>query len=174
VVAVSFHLILCYNTFMKRIFAPWRMKYIESHEEGCIFCTIPGQSDDTKNLVIHRSARSFVILNRFPYTSGHLMVVANDHQPTLEDLDPGTRAEMIELATRCMTVLRKVYHPQGFNLGANIGEVAGAGVAGHVHLHIVPRWGGDANFMSTVAETRVLPETLQETYQRVCAAWDQE
>jgi ATP adenylyltransferase len=159
---------------MKRIFAPWRMKYIESHSnDGCIFCSVQKQADSPETLVIHRGAQAFVIVNRFPYTSGHLMVVADAHQPSLEDLDPAARAEMMELMTDCTRILRKVYHPQGFNLGANIGEVAGAGIAGHVHLHIVPRWGGDANYMSTVAETRVLPETLEQTYRRVRAAWEE-
>jgi ATP adenylyltransferase len=158
---------------MKRIFAPWRMKYIESHaDEGCIFCAVQKQTDSPETLVIHRGERAFVIVNRFPYTSGHLMVVANVHQPSLEDLDPATRLEMMELMTHCIRLLRQVYHPQGFNLGANIGEAAGAGIAGHVHLHVVPRWGGDANYMSTVAETRVLPETLEETYLRVRTAWE--
>jgi ATP adenylyltransferase len=158
---------------MKRIFAPWRMKYIESHAgEVCIFCAVQKQTDSPETLVIARGAHAFVIVNRFPYTSGHLMVVADAHQPSLEDLDPATRAEMMELMTHCIRVLRQVYHPQGFNLGANIGEVAGAGIAGHVHLHVVPRWGGDANYMSTVAETRVLPETLEQTYHRVRAAWE--
>jgi ATP adenylyltransferase len=157
---------------MKRIFAPWRMKYIESHGKGCVFCNVQKETDGTGNLVIARGERAFVIVNRFPYTSGHIMVVANTHQPSLEDLDEATRAEMMELVTQCIRVLRKVYRPQGFNVGANIGEVAGAGVAGHVHLHIVPRWGGDANFMSTVAETRVLPESLEETWRRVRENWD--
>jgi ATP adenylyltransferase len=157
---------------MKRIFAPWRMKYIESHSDGCVFCRVQKEADGTGNLVIARGERAFVIVNRFPYTSGHIMVVANTHLPSLEDLDEATRAEMMELVTQCIRVLRKVYRPQGFNVGANIGEVAGAGVAGHVHLHIVPRWGGDSNFMSTVAETRVLPETLEETYQRVREMWE--
>jgi ATP adenylyltransferase len=159
---------------MKRIFAPWRMKYIESHNDGCVFCSLQKETDGTGNLIVARGDRAFVILNRFPYTSGHIMVVANAHQPSLEDLDQPTRAEMMELVTKGICVLRKVYHPQGFNVGANIGEVAGAGVAGHVHLHIVPRWGGDSNFMSTVAETRVLPETLEETYQRVGESWEKE
>jgi ATP adenylyltransferase len=157
---------------MKRIFASWRMKYIESHTDGCVFCELPKQADGIGNLIVARGDRAFVILNRFPYTSGHIMVVANAHQPSLEDLDKPTRAEMMELVTQCIRVLRKVYRPQGFNVGANIGEVAGAGVAGHVHLHIVPRWGGDSNFMSTVAETRVLPEDLEETYRRVRVAWE--
>ena len=158
---------------MKRIFAPWRMKYIESHSDGCIFCDLQKQTDGIGNLIVARGEQAFVILNRFPYTSGHVMVVAKAHQPSLEDLDQATRSEMMELVTKGIRVLRKVYRPQGFNVGANIGEVAGAGVAGHVHLHIVPRWGGDSNFMSTVAETRVLPETLEETYQRVREMWNQ-
>jgi ATP adenylyltransferase len=108
-----------------------------------------------------------VILNRYPYTSGHLMVVPLDHLPNLEELDAQTRAEMMELTTRSMTVLRKIYHPEAFNMGANIGEAAGAGVKQHVHIHIVPRWGGDTNFMSTVGGTRVLPEALESTYERV-------
>jgi len=156
---------------MKRLFAPWRMKYVESHAEGCVFCTVQAQADGEKNLVVHRGSHAFVILNRFPYTSGHILVVANEHKPTLEDLDPATRAEMMELATQCMTVLRAVYHPQAFNFGANIGEMAGAGIAEHVHLHVVPRWGGDTNFMSAVGGTRVLPESLEETHRRVLAAW---
>jgi ATP adenylyltransferase len=158
---------------MKRIFAPWRMKYIESHaDDGCIFCAVQKRTDGPESLVVRRGERAFVIVNRFPYTSGHIMVVANAHLPSLEDLDEATRAEMMELVTNSIRVLRKVYRPQGFNVGANIGEVAGAGVAGHVHLHIVPRWGGDANFMSTVGETRVLPESLEETYRRVKENWD--
>jgi ATP adenylyltransferase len=157
---------------MKHIWAPWRMKYIQTHDDGCVFCKVQEQPDNPENLIVHRGKRAFIILNRFPYTSGHVMVVADAHQPSLEDLDAATRAEMMELATQCIRVLRKVYKPQGFNVGANIGEAAGAGVAGHVHLHVVPRWGGDANFMSTVAETRTLPEALEETYRRVRVAWD--
>jgi ATP adenylyltransferase len=159
---------------MKHIFAPWRMKFIESHSDDCVFCTLQKEKDGDSNLIVTRGKQAFVILNRYPYTSGHIMVVANVHQPSLEDLDPLARAEMMELVTRCMHVLRVVYHPQGFNVGANIGEAAGAGVAGHVHLHIVPRWGGDANFMSTVGETRVLPEELDQTYRRVLEAWKKE
>ena len=124
-----------------------------------------------ENLVVFRGHNAFVILNRYPYTSGHLMVVANIHLPSLEDLDAETRTEMIELATNGIQVLRKVYKPEAFNFGANIGKAAGAGIAGHVHLHVVPRWGGDTNFMSTLAETRILPEELNDTYRRVHAAW---
>jgi ATP adenylyltransferase len=158
---------------MKRLWAPWRMKFIQSQDPNpiCVFCHVQSEINDELNLLIFRGQHSFVILNRYPYTSGHLMVVANFHVPSLENLDAVTRAEMMELATKAMCTLRKVYRAEAFNLGANIGEAAGAGIAGHVHLHVVPRWGGDTNFMSALAETRVLPEELQETYRRMCASW---
>jgi len=145
------------------------MEYIENNnkEDGCIFCNAQEKEDSAENLIAFRGERSYVILNRYPYTSGHLMVVPFEHQATLEDLDAETRAEMMELTSRSMTVLRGVYNPQAFNMGANIGEAAGAGVKEHVHIHIVPRWWGDTNFMSAVGETRVLPETLEDTYERV-------
>jgi len=145
------------------------MEYIENNnkEDGCIFCIAKAQEDSAENLIAQRGERAFVILNRYPYTTGHLMVVPLEHKATLEELDPRTRAEMMELTALCMTVLRNVYNPQGFNMGANIGEAAGAGVKEHVHIHIVPRWAGDTNFMSTLGETRVLPELLADTYQRV-------
>lgn len=154
---------------MKRIWASWRMKYITKAvaETGCIFCNALAKNDDSENLIVMRGERAFIILNKFPYTSGHVMVAPLVHKATLEELDAPTRAEMMELTSLCMTTLRKVYNPQAFNLGANIGEAAGAGVPGHVHLHIVPRWHGDTNFMSTVGEVRVLPENLEDTYQRV-------
>jgi ATP adenylyltransferase len=129
------------------------------------------QATDEENFIVFRGKKAFVILNRYPYTSGHLLVVANSHLPSIEDLDVEARSEMMELATSSMRVIRKVYLPEAFNLGANIGEAAGAGIAGHVHLHVVPRWGGDTNFMSALAETRVLPEELNETYRRICNAW---
>jgi ATP adenylyltransferase len=157
---------------MKRLWAPWRMKYVQTHQKGCVFCSVQKQPIGFDSLVVHRGPLAFVILNLFPYTSGHILVVANLHQPSFEDLEAETRAEMMELVTKGMRVLRKVYHPEAFNIGANIGEAAGAGVAGHVHLHVIPRWTGDANFMSTVAETRVLPEGLEETYRRIFEAWD--
>jgi len=144
------------------------MEYIENNkQEGCVFCNAQEQEDSAANLIALRGERAYVILNRYPYTSGHLMVVPFEHKPTLEELDPLTRAEMMELTTRCMAVLRKVYRPQAFNMGANIGEAAGAGVKAHVHIHIVPRWAGDTNFISILGETRVLPETLETTYQRL-------
>ena len=151
------------------------MAYIEDtqHEEDCVFCSHPLQPDGPENLIVARSQRAFVILNRFPYTSGHLMIVPFAHQPSLEMLDSVTRAEMMELITHAVEILRSVYHPQGFNLGANIGELAGAGIAEHVHLHVVPRWGGDTNFMTALGNTRVIPESLEETYRRVRTGWEQ-
>ncbi|MBN2118182.1 MAG: HIT domain-containing protein [Anaerolineales bacterium] len=145
------------------------MEYIENSnkEDECIFCSAQAQEDSAENLIAFRGKHAYVILNRYPYTSGHLMVVPFDHKPNLEELDPLTRAEMMELTARCMTILRKIYNPQAFNMGANIGEAAGAGVKSHVHLHIVPRWAGDTNFMSILGETRVLPEALESTYRRV-------
>lgn len=154
---------------MKRMWSPWRMKYIERQEaqEGCIFCNALAQPDSMENLIIERGTLAFVILNLYPYTSGHLMVAPRAHQPSLEFLDPDIRAEMMELVSHSIVVLKKIYHPQAFNVGANIGEAAGAGEPGHVHLHVVPRWAGDTNFMSTLGETRVLPEALEDTYRRI-------
>ncbi len=157
---------------MKRLWAPWRMKFVETKTAGCVFCNVQKETDGPDNLVISRGKNCFVILNRFPYTSGHLLVVANQHKNSIEDLDAETRAEMMEQTTRAMVVLRSVYHPDAFNVGANIGEAAGAGIAGHVHIHVVPRWTGDSNFMMTLAEIKVMPEALVETYARVLAAWD--
>jgi ATP adenylyltransferase len=154
---------------MKHLWSPWRMKYIETNhkEEGCVFCNAQAKTDSEKNLIACRGKYAFVILNLYPYTSGHLMVVPFDHIASLEELDSTTRAEMMELTSQCMGVLRKAYKPQAFNMGANIGEAAGAGVPGHVHIHIVPRWGGDTNFMSTLGEIRVLPESIEDTYRRI-------
>ena len=145
------------------------MEYIENNnkEEGCVFCNAQSMEDGTESLIAYRGKFSYVILNRFPYTSGHLMVIPFAHKPNLEELDPDTRAEMMELTSRCTTVLKDIYRPQGFNVGVNIGEAAGAGVLGHVHIHIVPRWKGDTNFMSSIGGVRVLPEALEDTYQRI-------
>ena len=149
------------------------MEYIQSdkNKDVCIFCNEMSRPDGLENLIIYRGRRSFIILNRYPYTTGHLMVVPNDHLASLEQLLPETRAEMMELTAQSMVVLRGVYQPQGFNIGVNIGVAAGAGVLDHVHLHVVPRWGGDTNFMSALADVRVLPETLEDTYARIHNAW---
>lgn len=158
---------------MEYIWSPWRMEYILSSkdETSCIFCVALSQSDDEQNLIIFRGQHAFVILNRYPYTSGHVMIVPYDHQPSLEEINAKTRAELMELAVQATAVLGKLYQAQGFNLGVNIGEAAGAGITDHVHLHVVPRWYGDTNFMSTLGGARVLPETLVESYQRIYRAW---
>ena len=154
---------------MNHLWSPWRMEYIENSNkvDGCVFCMMQELQDGPENLIALRGEHSFVILNRYPYTSGHLMVVPFEHKPNLEELDPETRAEMMELTSRCMSMLRKIYNPQAFNMGANIGEAAGAGIKEHVHIHIVPRWAGDTNFMSAVGDVCVLPESLESTWQRV-------
>jgi len=159
---------------MKQLWSPWRMTYIEKHEKesGCVFCIAQAKADGADNLIAFRGKNAYVILNRFPYTSGHLMVIPFEHKSNLEELNAETRAEMMELASRCTTILRKVYRTESFNMGINIGEAAGAGVLGHVHIHIVPRWAGDTNFMSTTGGTRVLPEALEDTYQRVKEAFE--
>ena len=150
------------------------MTYIENHEkeDGCVFCNAQATADSAENLIAFRGKNAYVILNRFPYTSGHLMVIPFEHKPNLEELNAETRAEMMELATRCTAILREIYKAESFNVGINIGEAAGAGVLGHVHIHIVPRWAGDTNFMSTLGKTRVLPESLEDTYQRVKKAFE--
>jgi len=156
------------------LWTPWRYQYISSAKpsEGCIFCIKPAESDDEKSLIVHRASHNFVILNFFPYNSGHLMVVPYEHVATLEDASPETAAELFSLTRHCEALLRRVYRAEGINLGMNIGTCAGAGIAGHIHMHLVPRWTGDANFMSTLAETRVLPEELHVTWQRLRDAWD--
>ena len=150
------------------------MEYISSpkSEDGCIFCNGLNQADGPENLIIFRGTKAFVMLNRFPYTSGHLMIVPYEHQPSLELIDSSTRADLMDLSARAIQVLQTLYTPQGFNLGMNIGSAAGAGISEHVHLHVVPRWVGDTNFMSSVSQTRVLPELLEETYRRIKEAWD--
>jgi ATP adenylyltransferase len=145
------------------------MTYIENHgkEGGCVFCKAAAVDDGSGNLIVQRGKLAFVILNRYPYTSGHVMVVPFAHKPNLEELDAPTRAEIMEWTARSTTVLRKIYNTVAFNVGLNIGEAAGAGVREHVHVHVVPRWNGDTNFMTTLAETRVLPETLEDTWKKI-------
>ena len=154
---------------MNHLWSPWRMTYIEKHEKtsGCVFCNAQAEADSAENLIAFRGQNAYVILNRYPYTSGHLMVIPFAHVFNLEELNAETRMEMIELTSRCTTILRKTYRTESFNVGINIGEAAGAGVLGHVHIHIVPRWAGDTNFITTTGETRVLPEALEDTYKRV-------
>lgn len=148
------------------------MPFLQKPQTGCVFCELQSQPDGPESLIVVRGQHAFVVLNRYPYTGGHLLIVARQHLSTLEELSAEARQEMIELAAQAMRILRRIYKPDGFNLGANIGEAAGAGVAGHVHLHVVPRWTGDASFMLTTAEVKVIPEALEDTYQRIHLAWN--
>lgn len=159
---------------MEHLWAPWRMPYIEDDSEAkeCLFCQLVQEEDGPTNLILHRDKLSYVVLNRFPYTNGHMMIVPYDHVPSLERLSPETRAEMMELASLAVERLRAVYGAQDFNLGINIGASAGAGIVEHVHIHVVPRWSGDTNFMATTAGTRVLPEALETTYKRLHNRWN--
>jgi ATP adenylyltransferase len=162
---------------MDYLWTPWRYRYIAhaGEEERCVFCSAADpHADDTDTLVVYRAHHNYIILNRFPYTSGHVMVVPFQHIATLEDLDGEALAEMMQLAKRTEKVLRHVYRPDGFNLGMNIGKSAGAGITGHIHMHVLPRWYGDANFMTVVGETRVVPEDLDTTFQRLRAAFTEQ
>jgi ATP adenylyltransferase len=156
---------------MDYLWTPWRYQYItKSGEPGvCVFCAAGEGADDREMLVVHRAAHNFVILNRFPYTSGHVMVVPYKHIASLEDMTDDAIAEFMRLGREAERVLRQVYHPDGLNLGINIGKAAGAGIAGHIHMHVLPRWVGDTNFMTVAGETRVLPEELGATWERLRA-----
>jgi ATP adenylyltransferase len=158
---------------MDHIWSPWRYRYVStaSPDDECFFCKKSAESDDRKNYVLLRAERNFVLLNAFPYTSGHLMIAPYAHVSTLGEGDPCALEEMMLLARRAEIALGEVYRPGGFNVGINIGRSAGAGVPGHLHMHVLPRWLGDVNFMTTVAETRVLPEDLDSTYLRLSAAF---
>src|SRR5205814_6398114 len=143
----------------ERIWAPWRLEYVKdaSKDAGdeCLFCVAARDDDDSANLIVHRERRCFVILNKYPYTNGHLMVAPFDHLATLPELDAETVAEMMGLAQRAIVVLDEAYGPQGYNAGLNQGRIAGAGFADHIHLHVVPRWAGDTNYMPVVADTQI-------------------
>ena len=139
-----------------------------SHEQDCIFCVAQkSPADDEKNFVLHRGENNFIILNRYPYISGHLMIAPNAHLSEFDAAPKVTTDEMTDFAKQCQKALREVYKPDGFNIGMNLGRAAGAGFAGHFHLHIMPRWTGDTNFMSTVGDTRVLPEDLETTFRKL-------
>jgi ATP adenylyltransferase len=150
----------------QRLWAPWRMQYVQggSKESGCIFCLAAEAGDDEHRHVLHRGERCLVMLNAFPYNSGHLMVSPHRHTPSIEHLDPQELLELMTLTQRALRAVRETYGPDGFNLGVNEGEIAGAGFAGHVHLHVVPRWAADNNFMPVTADTRVLPQSLEDSY----------
>jgi len=158
-----------------RIWAPWRLSYVKDAakdiEEQCIFCAKPAQGDDEANLIVHRGEHCFVILNLFPYTNGHLMVAPYQHLGRLQDLPAATLAEMMALAQRGMSRLEGAYDPHGFNVGFNQGRVAGAGVEHHIHMHVVPRWGGDTNFMPVIADTKVMPQSIAQSYEALKGAF---
>jgi ATP adenylyltransferase len=154
---------------MDYLWTPWRYAYVSSMEKGagCVFCDAAKETDDAKSRIVYRGEHCFVILNTFPYTPGHVMVVPYEHLDELQKLPTPAANEMIALSQRMETVLRELYHPDGINLGMNIGKAAGAGITGHIHMHVLPRWVADSNFMSVVGETRVLPETLDVTWRRM-------
>lgn len=159
---------------MDHLFTPWRMAYIRGEKklvDGCVFCQMAA-ADNDNNQIIARSTHVFVTLNLYPYNNGHLMVIPYEHVSTPEDLPPDVLTDQMLTVNRALAVLRKVYNPPAFNLGANLGAVAGAGIAEHYHFHIVPRWPGDTNFMTIVGETRVIPDTLENTYRELKQAWD--
>ncbi len=162
---------LCYSAVVDYLWTPWRYAYISSADktQECVFCHLQAMGDDERALIVHRGRHNFIVLNAFPYTSGHSMVVPYQHLDRLSKLPSESRAEMMELTQRLEAILFDAYHPDGVNLGMNIGKAAGAGVAGHIHMHVLPRWVADANFMTVVGETRVLPELLAETYHRLKA-----
>ncbi len=160
---------------MEHVWAPWRMKYIqETSEKGCFFCKGVNEEDSADNLIVKRGKFAFVMLNRYPYTSGHLMVIPYAHEAAMGNLSTETKTEIMVLITQAIQVLTKEYGAEGFNVGANLGATAGAGVADHLHFHVVPRWGGDTNFMTTVGNARVLPENLIDTHKRIRDHWPKE
>src|SRR6266700_3363971 len=157
---------------MDYLWTPWRYAYVKSADSipSCVFCGIQVAGDDRKNRIVHRGQEGFVVLNTYPYNSGHVMVIRYAHLDELRKLPVAAAHEMMDLSQKVETALREVYRPDGINLGMNIGKAAGAGVAGHIHMHILPRWAADSNFMTVVGETRVLPETLDTTWERLKAA----
>jgi ATP adenylyltransferase len=157
------------------LWSPWRYRYVSSgalssEPNACLFCSKAASSDDRNNLVALRGEHNFILLNLYPYTCGHLMIAPYAHVSSLQEADPAALEEMMQLARRADSALRGLYKPDGMNLGMNLGTCAGAGVAGHIHMHVLPRWCGDASFMSTIGETRVLPEELSVTWERVSEA----
>jgi ATP adenylyltransferase len=157
---------------LRQLWAPWRLEYIQSadQQEGCLFCRAAGL-DDEEGLVVHRAELAFVLVNRFPYASGHLMVAPYRHEGEFGELEAEEALEVHRLAAMGIGVLADVMAPQGFNLGWNLGRVAGAGIVDHLHLHVVPRWAGDTNFMPVLADVKVMPEALEATRRKLAEAW---
>jgi ATP adenylyltransferase len=165
---------------MEILWAPWRMEYILAQKTaGCLFCSqlAAGAAHDPENYILHRASQCFVMLNAFPYNNGHLMVVPYQHEAQLERLPPEVLAELMQITARCTHLLGEAFRADGFNIGLNLGRVAGAGITEHLHVHIVPRWNGDTNFMPVLGQTKVMPEYLKETYAKLrphFAAWERE
>ncbi len=158
---------------MDHLWSPWRYRYLsgERTRTGCVFCELAAETTDEQNLIVHRGVHNFVVLNRYPYTNGHLMVVPYAHSSQLNAIDEVAAFEMMQLTRAAEGHIRSLYRPDGLNVGMNLGESAGAGIAGHIHMHVLPRWFGDANFMTTIGETRMLPEELEVTWRRLSDAF---
>ena len=160
---------------MDRLYAPWRAAYfMNEKDDGCLFCRMASTKDDRASYILLRGDAWFVVINRYPYTTGHVMVVCNRHVEMVGHFREDEGAELVRLLARCENAIARVYAPDGVNLGANLGRSAGAGVVGHFHMHVVPRWQGDTNFMSSVGETRVVSEDLNDTYEKLRRAFDEE
>jgi ATP adenylyltransferase len=158
---------------MEQLWAPWRLEYVQHADDGdeCVFCRAAALPEDEPELVIHRGELAFVLLNKFPYSSGHLMVAPYRHDTAYEALTAEEAAEVYRLTVDAIEALRAVFSPEGFNVGWNLGRVAGAGIVDHAHVHVVPRWGGDTNFMPVLADVKVIPEHLLETRRKLAGAW---
>ena len=159
---------------MNHPYAPWRAEYLMSGtdaSDGCLFCDLPTENDDRKNMILERCDNWYVIVNKYPYTTGHIMVTCNRHVDRFSSLDENEGGDLPQMLSKWERVLEKAYHPHGINVGVNLGRSAGAGVDGHLHIHLVPRWDGDTNFMSTVGQTRVVSEDLNDTYERLMKAF---
>jgi len=155
---------------MKTLWAPWRIEYIEnSGDEECIFCAIPSEKKDSKNLLLERGELCFSLMNRYPYNNGHIMIAPYRHIDSIVLLTEEENTEMYKLLKRLICVMNELMNPQGYNIGFNMGKTAGAGFDGHIHMHIVPRWNGDTNFMPVIADTKVMPEYIEKTYKKILA-----
>lgn len=159
---------------MQRLWAPWRLEYIVGEKiDGCIFCIFPKETDDLKNKILARGDHAFVIMNTFPYSNGHLMTVPYRHTGDFTSLSAEESLEMMQLTQRSVQVLKRAFNPDAFNIGVNQGTAAGAGIADHIHMHIVPRWNGDTNFMPVFADVKVIPEALETTYSKLKPIFDE-
>ena len=159
---------------MEYLWTPWRLIYMKEKggNEGCVFCRAAQGTDDSESLIVYRGEFSFVILNRYPYTSGHLMIAPYEHAARLGEITEAAAQELMILTRRSERLLQETYNPDGLNLGMNLGEAAGAGIEQHIHMHVLPRWRGDANFMTSVGNTRIIPEVLEVTYEKLQAAFN--